>query len=402
MRFALIALPVILLATAARADSQPEKAAGQQTEQRDRPSGPLQQKLAPGLARYTDDVLFGEVWPGQDVTQRDRSLVAISVLIATNKPRLLRGHLGRALDNGVTPVEASGVLTQLAFYAGWPNAVSALETYDQVYTARDVDFDALQIDDPALPSEAATRALTPPLDDTAPDFVELTDRVVVDDLWRRSDLSFRDRSLVTIAALAAMGEAEQLAPYLGRAVAAGMTRDDIAQALTHLAFYAGWGKASAGLRSVDRTLGDGPQTDASSGDEGMQIWREGAPPVRSGPEENFSGPVQVLAPFQGTGASRLRGATVAFEAGARSAWHRHPLGQALIVTEGCGWTQTEDGPIEEICEGDVVWIGAGEKHWHGATADTAMSHVAVSESIPDESVEWLEKVPDEVYARGPR
>jgi alkylhydroperoxidase/carboxymuconolactone decarboxylase family protein YurZ len=111
-----------------------------------RPSGPVQQKIAPGLANYTDEVLFGQVWPSPELSPRDRSLVVISALIATNRPAQLQGHLGRALDNGVTPVEASGVLTHLAFYAGWPNAVSALEVYDKVYTARNVDLAALQGD----------------------------------------------------------------------------------------------------------------------------------------------------------------------------------------------------------------------------------------------------------------
>src|SRR5690348_7471965 len=114
-------------------DAPPPPAAG-------RISGPVQQRIAPGLARYTDEVLFGAVWPSPDLSPRDRSLVVISVLIATNKPAQLTGHLNRALTNGVTPLEASGVLTHLALYAGWPNAVSALEVYDQVYASRSVDL----------------------------------------------------------------------------------------------------------------------------------------------------------------------------------------------------------------------------------------------------------------------
>ena len=103
------------------------------------PSGPLQQRIAPGLATLTDDVLFGDVWRRPELSPRDRSLVTISVLIATGKPAQLAGHLGRALDNGVRPSEASGLLAHLAMYCGWPSAVSALEVYEQVYTARKVD-----------------------------------------------------------------------------------------------------------------------------------------------------------------------------------------------------------------------------------------------------------------------
>jgi 4-carboxymuconolactone decarboxylase len=115
-----------------------------------RPSGALQQRIAPGLATLTDDVLFGDVWRRPELSPRDRSLVTISVLIATGKPAQLAGHLGRALANGVQPSEASGVLAHLAIYCGWPSAVSALEVYEQVYTARKVDFGQLPARGPRL------------------------------------------------------------------------------------------------------------------------------------------------------------------------------------------------------------------------------------------------------------
>jgi 4-carboxymuconolactone decarboxylase len=406
MKLVTLALPAMLLAGASHAHAQPSSSRGPQAtrpptaEPRgpQRPSGPLQQKLAPGLADYTDEVLFGEVWPGSGLSPRDRSLVVVSVLIATNKPAQLQGHLGRALDNGLTPVEASGVLTHLAFYAGWPNVVSALDVYDRVYTQRKVDLAALQSAGRALPSSAARVSSGPVPGSIAPRFAELSDRIVFGDLWRRSDLTVRDRSLVTIAALAAIGEAELLDPYVRRGVEAGLTRDQVGEALTQLAFYAGWGKASSALEAVTRTLGPVLQSGAS----GTLVWRKGAPPITAGPEANFTGSVRVLAPFSGTGGSRLGGATVTFQPGARSAWHRHPLGQLMIVTEGCGWTQAEGGPIEKICAGDVAWVGPGQKHWHGATRSTSMTHVAVSEGIEGQTVEWLEKVPDEEYARGPR
>ena len=162
------------------------------------------------------------------MSPRDRSLVTISVLIATGKPAQLTGHLGRALNNGVQPSEASGLLAHLAIYCGWPNAVSALEVYDQVYTARKVDTAALRAVGPRLPAPASdagrARALTEELAAVAPKFVQLTNDVVFDDLWRRSDLSLRDRSLVTIAALAAMGDDDQLDFYLRRGVESGLTR----------------------------------------------------------------------------------------------------------------------------------------------------------------------------------
>jgi 4-carboxymuconolactone decarboxylase len=218
-----------------------------------------QERIAPGLATLTDEVLFGDVWRRPELSPRDRSLVTLSVLIATGKPAQLAGHLGRAFDNGVQPSEASGLLAHLAIYCGWPSAVSALDVYEQVYTARKVETAALQTVGPRLPAStsdaARARALTDEWGTVAPKFVQLTNDVVFDDLWRRSDLSLRDRSLVTIAALAAMGDDDQLAPYLRRGLESGLTRGQIAEAVTHLGFYAGWTKATRAMTAVTSALG---------------------------------------------------------------------------------------------------------------------------------------------------
>jgi 4-carboxymuconolactone decarboxylase len=224
-----------------------------------RPSGALQQRIAPGLATLTDDVLYGDVWTRPELSLRDRSLVTISVLIATGRTAQLTGHLGRALTNGVKPSEASAVLAHLAIYCGWPSAASALEVYEQVYSARRVDTSSLGAMGPRLPAVASeaerARVTGAELGTVAPKFVQLTNDVVFDDLWRRPDLSVRDRSLVTIAALAAMGDDDQLDVYLRRGIESGLTRAQIAEALTHLGFYAGWPKATKALTAVMRTLG---------------------------------------------------------------------------------------------------------------------------------------------------
>jgi len=223
------------------------------------PSGALQPKVAPGLATLTDEVLFGDVWRRPELSPRDRSLVTISVLIATGKTAQLAGHLGRALDNGVKPAEASGLLAHLAIYSGWPNAVSALDVYDQVYTARKVDTAALRALSPRLPAAASdaarARAMVDELGPIAPKFVQLTNDVVFGDLWQRSDLTLRDRSLVTIAAVAAMGDDDQLDFYLRRGLESGLTRGQVTEALTHLGFYAGWTRATKALTAAARTLG---------------------------------------------------------------------------------------------------------------------------------------------------
>lgn len=269
------ALVAACIATPAAAQEQPPRVAPEDMRW-----------VAPALADYTDEVLFGEVWKQTDLSLRDRSLVTVSALIAGGNTSQLAGHLNRALDNGVKPVELSGLITHLAFYAGWPKAVSALDVTRQVMETRGIT--AAEMQAPASNAQTA-------------------------DLFR--------------------------------------------------------------------------------------IIRRGTAPVASGPAPRFTGAAQISAPFSGTGGSRIGGATVKFEPGARTAWHRHSLGQTLVVTDGCGLVQREGGPIEKICAGDVVTTAPMEKHWHGATASSAMAHVALSES-PE--VEWLEQVTGAEYARGPQ
>lgn len=129
----------------------------------------------------------------------------------------------------------------------------------------------------------------------------------------------------------------------------------------------------------------------------MEIKRIGAQPSAKGLDDSFTGVVRIDQPFQGSGASCLGGAFVSFEPGARTAWHTHPLGQTLIVTAGCGWAQGEGGPVMEIRPGDVICFAPGERHWHGATVSTAMTHIAIAESVGGKVVEWLEKVSDDQY-----
>lgn len=131
----------------------------------------------------------------------------------------------------------------------------------------------------------------------------------------------------------------------------------------------------------------------------MDIIRSGSRPSTRGSKDYFTGSVRLDMPFKGSGDARVGGAFVTFEPGARTAWHTHPLGQTLIVTAGCGWVQKEGGAKQEIRPGDIVWIPAGEKHWHGATATTAMTHIAVAEALNGQTVDWMEKVSDEQYGK---
>jgi len=131
----------------------------------------------------------------------------------------------------------------------------------------------------------------------------------------------------------------------------------------------------------------------------MEIKRNGSQPSRPGSVEYFSGQVRIDPLFQAPDPARVGGGSVTFEPGARTAWHTHPLGQTLIITSGLGWVQREGGPIEEVRPGDVVWFPPGLKHWHGATPTTAMTHIAIQESLDGKNVDWLEHVSDQTYRK---
>ena len=139
----------------------------------------------------------------------------------------------------------------------------------------------------------------------------------------------------------------------------------------------------------------------AEGEKSMLIIHpNGSQPSAIGPADYFTGTVRVNAPFKGTEEARVSGATVTFEPGARTAWHTHPLGQTLIVTAGSGLVQAMGQPVRSIKPGDTVWIPPNVKHWHGATATTAMTHIAIAEVLDGKVVDWMEQVSDEQYAQG--
>ena len=129
----------------------------------------------------------------------------------------------------------------------------------------------------------------------------------------------------------------------------------------------------------------------------MEIKRSGSQPSSKGPADWFTGTVRIDSPFKGSNPARVTGAIVTFEPGARPAWHTHPQGQTLIVTGGCGLAQRWGGPIEQIRQGDVIWFPPGEKHWHGATPTTAVTHIAIQEQLDGKAGDWMENVSDEQY-----
>lgn len=366
---------------------------------------PDMQAITPPLATYTDEVLFGDVWKRTELGPRDRSLVTVAALIAGGHTQQMTGHFNRALDNGVKPAEIAAVITHLAFYAGWPRAVSAIGVAKDVFAKRGIATDQLVLEPNALlPIDQASdapraAAVEAQMGGTAPALARYTNDVLFGDLWRRPDLAPRDRSLVTITALIAAGQVDQLPFHLDRGMNNGLTRTEISETITHLAFYAGWPRAVSAVPVAKKVF---DARNPLKGSMILEILRQGSQPATKGSPDNFIGSVSVDQRFQRSDPARVGGGTVTFQPGARTAWHTHPLGQTLIVTSGTGWVQLEGGPVEEIRTGDVIFIPPRTRHWHGATATTAMSHIAIAEALDGKVVDWMEQVSTEQYRRPPR
>jgi 4-carboxymuconolactone decarboxylase len=202
--------------------------------------------VAPALEAYTQGRLLGDVWKRPDLAPRDRSIVTLAALIARNHTIEMPFHFNLALDNGVKPREISEIVTHLAFYSGWANAMSAVAIAKGVFSARDIGADQLPVASVALLplNEAAeaqrSKSVEEQFGSSFPGMVQYTTEVLFLDLWLRPDLAPRDRSLVTVSALIANGQTAQLTPHLNRAMDNGLTQAEAAEAITHLAFYVGW------------------------------------------------------------------------------------------------------------------------------------------------------------------
>jgi 4-carboxymuconolactone decarboxylase len=202
--------------------------------------------VAPALEKYAKDVVLGDLWKRPGLPARDRSIVTVAALIARDQTAELPHHLNLALDNGVKAREISEIITHLAFYAGWGNAMLAVEITKDVFAARHIGADQLSaisvtplpIDEGAEAKRAAS--VKAQFGTFFPGMVQYTTDVLFRDLWLRPDLAPRDRSLVTVSALIANGQTAQLTPHLNRAMDNGLTQTEASEAITQLAFYVGW------------------------------------------------------------------------------------------------------------------------------------------------------------------
>lgn len=205
--------------------------------------------IAPKISELTRDVLFGDIWERPQLCKRDRSMIVCATLITLCRTEQMPAHFGRALANGVTPTELVEMITQLAFYAGWPAAMSAI---DRARAALQLFAEAGSIviepyEPKPLPQ--GVRGTKSTVADIAPKLAELTLGVLFDDIWERPGLPRRDRSLIVVACLTALGRTEQMPAHFTRALANGVTPEELVEVITHLAFYAGWPCA---MSAIDR------------------------------------------------------------------------------------------------------------------------------------------------------
>lgn len=226
----------------------PGPAQAQPRAQASRPALPVTdiQAVAPALEHYSRELLLGDVWKRPDLSSRDRSIVTLAVLVARNATVELPFYLEHALDHGVKPAEISEIMTHLAFYAGWPNAMAAANAAKPVFARRKIGADQLsQAKVELLPldkesEDKRAKSVEENFGKVAPGVVQYTTDALFRDLWLRPGLAPRDRSIVTVSALVASGQVAQVTFHLNRAMDNGLTEKQAAEMLTQLAFYAGW------------------------------------------------------------------------------------------------------------------------------------------------------------------
>jgi 4-carboxymuconolactone decarboxylase len=216
--------------------------------------------VAPSLENYAQKVILGDLWKRPGLSRRDRSIVTVAALIARDQTVELPYYLALALDNGVKPAEISEIITHLAFYTGWGNAINAIPAARDVFKSRNIGADQLPpASGPQLPLDEAAekqRAIRvgEQFGQIAPSLIQYTTDVLFRDLWLRPDLAPRDRSLVTVSALIATGQVAQITYHLNRAMDNGLTREEAGEVLGHVAFYAGWPNAFSAAPVVKEVI----------------------------------------------------------------------------------------------------------------------------------------------------
>lgn|SRR5574341_115362 len=353
---------------------------------------------------------------------KQQRIVTIAAFTATGDLRRLKTALIDGLNDGLTVNEIKEILVQMYAYAGFPRSLNGISTFMDVLAERERKGtrDVVGAQPSPFPAnrtsievgtEIQDRLIGGPVTaryrDFSPEIDAFLKGHLFGDIFGRDNLDFQSREIATIAALAALGNVNpQLQSHFNVGFNTGLTEAQMRSLVSVIASSVGKepaDNASAVLAEVVRTRPAGGAKAVSMApaspqqSPAMSIRNESSRSSYPAPAEYFTGSAVVRPFFQGSNPSRVSAASVTFEPGARTAWHDHPLGQTLIVSAGTGWVQQWGGPVQVIREGDVVSIPPGVKHWHGATATTSMTHLAIQEQRDGASVRWMEKVSDEQY-----
>ncbi|MGE5803065.1 MAG: carboxymuconolactone decarboxylase family protein [Gemmatimonadota bacterium] len=353
---------------------------------------------------------------------KQRRIVTIAAFTAVGDLPKLKIALNDGLDAGLTINEIKEILVQMYAYAGFPRSLNGITTFMDVLAEREQKGmrDVAGAQPSPLPAHMTSIELGAEIRERliggpatgkyiafAPEIDAFLKGHLFGDIFGRDNLDFQSREIATISALAALGDVNpQLQSHFNVGFNTGLTEAQLSSLVSVIASSVGKeaaDNASAVLAQVVRTRPAGavqavsrapaapPQSPA------IRISNESSRLSYPAPAEYFTGSALVRPLFQGSTPSRVSVASVTFQPGARTAWHEHPLGQTLIVRAGTGWVQQWGAPVQVIRVGDVVSIPPGTKHWHGATATTSMTHIAIQEQRDGNTVRWMEKVSDEQY-----
>lgn len=366
-------------------------------------------------AAITCLVMTAEVQAQKDQTlsERQKAIIPIAAFTGSGNIPKLETALTEGMEAGLTVNEIKEILVHTYAYAGFPRALNGINAYMAVMagrkekgitdnegkaaTPKPAGFDRTahghQVRNGLAGRDISNRTSGYPV------FTPVIDQFLVDHLFGeiffRDVLSHQDRELVTISILAPMtGTEAQFKTHLEICKNVGFSKAQLEHFIEVLRQKVGAESAERSAATLNDLLGTSPPLNQA---KSVKVTKNGAP--TKGAAGYFTGNVTVESRFASEIPNGYRGAIVKFEAGARTAWHSHPLGQTLIVVSGRGLVRSEGEAVQEILPGDVVWIPPNERHWHGAAPDSPMAHVAISDPVNDSTVKWMEPVSNEQYRK---
>jgi len=346
----------------------------------------------------------------EKLTDREKAMVPISAFTASGNMDKLQTALNDGLDAGLTVSEIKEILVHLYAYAGFPRSLNGLNAFMVVLEerkqkeitdkpGREVGLMPSGKTSLELGTENQTALIGRPASGKYIEFAPAIDQFLkahlFGDIFGRDVLDFKTREIVTISALANMeGVNPQLKAHLSVSRNTGLTGEQLKGLIAVIEASVGKTQAENASALLADVLGE---EQAGISTQTISVTHTASLAPDKGSDDKFTGYVRIDTPFKAGNPSHFYGANVVFEAGSRTAWHSHTLGQVLIVTSGTGHVQRWGDPVQEIRKGDVVWIPPHQKHWHGAAPHSPMTHIAIVEERNGKSTQWMEKVNDEQY-----